>query len=369
LGSFKDIGELWKAAPAAFPVKLRRILRFAQGSREHFDLEDLLDDDEVCDMEDVDTYAIERLVPRFAITMLFGQEKGGKSLLGRYWGKCVANQVKVFGKYATQKMPVLVLDLENNSQDIAQFGRHFARLGRVKIKYRTRQTGVPALDSPWLLRFCERHQPLLIIDSMTKFLETDKSAFDPVHMSAFFDKLLNLCAVGATIIIIHHATRADVERYANSHQIGANVARAFAVVSEDRPRLNRVRLEGQLFRGAEPVTENLIAFPVIAETGAFGLSNDTDPFRPELENVVKFVESQTGGECFRETIKNRKGKSHSKNLEVLDLALRRGVLVKKGRKIGVPEPRDPSSENLSSQNDGTAQDENHTQRDMYDKVH
>jgi len=51
-------------------------------------------------------------------------------------------------------------------------------------------------------------------------------------MSIFFDKLLNLCTVGATIILIHHSTRADVERYANSHQIGANVARAFAVVSE-----------------------------------------------------------------------------------------------------------------------------------------
>jgi len=36
MSSYKDISELWKAAPAALPAKLRRILRFAQGSRDYF---------------------------------------------------------------------------------------------------------------------------------------------------------------------------------------------------------------------------------------------------------------------------------------------------------------------------------------------
>jgi hypothetical protein len=286
--------------------------------------------------------------------MFFGEEKGGKSLLSRYIGKCVANEVKVFGKYATRKMAVLCLDLENNSQDIRAFTTHFARLGFGKIRYRTRQTGVPALDSPALLHLCETKHPLIILDSLTKFL-SGANPFHPGEMSIFFDKLLNLCAAGATVFLIHHATRADVERYANSHQIGANVARAFAVVSEDRPYLNRVRLEGQLFRGGEPITENLIAFPLIADAGIFGLSDSADPFGPELEKLLAFVKSQPGQACFKETIKKRPGKRAAGNLELLDLAVKRGLLViRKDRKVAFPNTGTPDTDDFPFPRSGTS---------------
>ncbi len=336
MASYKDVGELWKAAPASFPAKLRRILRFAQGSREHLHLEDLLDEDEISETEDVEKYAVETLVPCCAVSMFFGEEKSGKSLLSRYIGKCVANELKVFGKYATRKMPVLCLDLESSLKDIRDYTKHFARLGSAKIRYRTRHTGVPALDSPALLRFCEIEQPLIILDSLTKFLN-GADPFHPGEMSTFFDKLLNLCVAGATIFLIHHATRADVERYANSHQIGANVARAFAVVSEDRPHLNRVRLEGQLFRGAEPISENLIGFPVIGKQGMFGLSDNNDPSGPELEKLLEFVKSQPGQACLKKDIKERRGMRASRNLGLLDLALDKKLLViGKDRKVAFP---------------------------------
>ena len=354
MSSYKDIGDLWKATPVAFPAELRRTLRFAQGSRDYFEFVDLLDESEICEAEDVEKHAIERLVPCNAIAMFFGEEKSGKSLLSRYFGKSVANEIKVFGKYATQKMPVLCLDLENSAQDIRAFTKYFAQLGPEKLRYRTRQTGVPSLESPALLRFCEREHPLIIIDSMTKFLN-GADPFHPGEMSIFFDKLLNLCALGATVILIHHSTRADVERYANSHQIGANVARAFAVVSEDRPRLNRVRLEGQLFRGAEPVTENLIAFPLISDAGMFGLSADTDdPFGLELEKLLAFVKNQSGEACFKETIKKRPGKRAAGNLELLDLAIKRGILVvREDRKVAFPNSGTLSSANIPFPRQGT----------------
>lgn len=358
---FKDIGEFWKSDPAQFADKLRRILRFAQGSRDCFEWADLLDEIEISEAQGVDRYAIDKLVPCNAISMFFGEEKSGKSLLSRYMGKCVANGSKVFGKYATTKMPVLCLDLENDSQDLRAFTRHFARLGPEKIRYRTRRTGCPALDSPALLRLCERWHPLIIIDSMTKFL----NGADPYHpgdMSVFFDKLLNLCAAGATIVLIHHAIRSDVERYADSHQIGANVARAFAVVSEDRPRLNRVRLEGQLFRGSEPVSENLIAFPLIADRGEFGLSSDSDPFAADLEALINFVKSQPGEACRKEAIKNRPGRRSTANLKLLDLAIERGKLaVRTDRKISFPNAGTVSSEVIpfpSQGTDGNGNDEN-----------
>src|ERR1019366_8359817 len=133
----------WKATLIAFPAKMRRILRFAQGSRDYFEYVDLLDENEISEAEDIEKHAIEKLVPCNAISMLFGEEKSGKSLLSRYLGKSVANKIKVFGKYTTEKMPVLCLDLENIAQDIRAFTKYFATLGAEKIRYRTRQTGVP----------------------------------------------------------------------------------------------------------------------------------------------------------------------------------------------------------------------------------
>ena len=230
-------------------------------------------------------------------------------------------------------MPVLVLDLENNSQDLRGFRDLFARIGKEKIRYFTRKTGVPALNSPALLRLCEKHKPLITIDSMTKFLE-GADPFKPDEMSAFFDKLLNLCAAGGTIILIHHATRADVERYANSYAIGANVARSFLVVSQDRPRLHHVRLEGQLCRGGEAITEHLVAFPVITQTGHFGLA---DISLTAVDRLVEFVRSKPGGQCSAEECKTRKGIRRERATAILNQAVEEGRLIwKKRGPVSVP---------------------------------
>jgi hypothetical protein len=343
LGGAKDIGELYADDPTKFKANLTAILRRARAGRDYFELNDLFSESELQSATVREKHAVAQLVPRFEITMPYGEEKSGKSLLVTYIGKCVANGVPVFGKYATTKMPVLYLDLENAHSELDANARWFSGLGPERLRYRTRETGVPALDSPGLVRFCEKHRPLLVLDSQTKFAKMyfdtacagKGSQFDPDNMSGFFDQLLNLCAAGATIIIIHHAARADAERYANSHQIGANVSRAFAVVSEDRPALHRVRLEGKLFRGASPVSENLIGFPAIAEQGAFGLSGEV-PFAAEIDALLDFVRQQPGQECIKETIKHRRGKRASDNLQILTLALERGLLVKNGRKISFP---------------------------------
>ena len=165
----------------------------------------------------------------------------------------------------------------------------------------------------------------MAIDSLTKFLR-GADPFHPGEMSELFDKLLDLCAAGATIIVVHHATRADAERYADSHQIGAAVSRAFAVVSEDRPRLGYVRLEPKLFRGAEPVTERLVAFPVIAERGEFGLADAYDPARdPDVERVVTFVKSK--GPVNRTTIRASIGIKTDRASKAIDRALKAGLIV------------------------------------------
>jgi hypothetical protein len=326
---YKDVGDLWKSNPAGFSENLKRILRFARASRVHFRLDDLLTESEICASGNTERYAVDQLLPLNDITMIFSEEKGGKSQLITYIGKCVANEVRVFGKYPTRKMPVVVLDLEASDADIAGYLSHFSRLGPGQIHYLTRKTAVPPLDSPALLRLCERERPLLVLESLTKFVATvsrDASMFDPAAVSRFFDMVLNLCAAGATVLITHHATRADAERYADSHQIGAAVARAYALVSHDRPRLERVRLEAKLFRGAEPISENLIAFPIIAERGEFGLAAVSGA-DPDVERVVEFVRSK--GRAKRDQIKGKEGAGikTSRAVEAIARALKAGLLI------------------------------------------
>jgi archaellum biogenesis ATPase FlaH len=340
-----------------FPENLKQILRFARASRVHFEFDDLLTESDIRTAGNMERYAVDRLIPLNAISMVFSEEKGGKSLLTTYLLKCVANGSDVFGKYSTRKMRVVVLDLEASDADIDGYLSHFSRLGPEQIRYFTRKTGVPSLDSPALLRLCERERPLLLLESLTKFVSAtgkDESMFDPADMSRFFDKVLNLCAAGGTVLITHHATRANAERYADSHQIGAAVARAYALVSLDRPRLARIRLETKLCRGAEPITENLVAFPLIAERGEFGLATMSGA-DPDLERVVEFVRSK--GRVKREEIKAKGGAGirASRAVDAITRALKMGFLIEDSERfLSIPNAGNAGSENSCSRNSGTA---------------
>lgn len=365
---YKDIGELWKADPQNFAEKLHRILRLARASRTYFELDDLLTEDELQLGAPTARYAVEKLVPLNDITMFFSEEKSGKSTITTYMAKCVANKLPVFGKYQTLQMPVLVLDLEANDRDIVDYLQNFKNLGPNKIRYFTRSTGVPALDSPALIEICKRWRPLILIESFTKFAsrESDRGEptdiFHPGDVSRFFDKLLNLCAAGATVVLTHHSTRADAERYADSHQIGAAVARAYAVLSLDRPQLKRVRLECKLARGAEPVSENLIAFPVISQTGHFGLATTADD--DDLDRILGFIlaQKQKGDRCRRADVKKNVHIKAERVVELIDLALKRNLLTEDSQRFlhctkPVQEPF-PKVGNASSENEPFPEDGN-----------
>jgi hypothetical protein len=330
---YKDVGELYKADPPNFRKNFSAILRRARASREYFELEDLYDEDELLAADPPQPHVVDQLIPSCAITVVYGEEKSGKSVLVRYIGKCVANGVRVFGRYATTKLPVLCMDLENNGEDQANFRDLFAPIGREKIRYQTRKTGVPALNSPALLEFCAKYKPLLMLDNLTLFAG-DIDLFHPGETAKFFAPLLNLCAAGATIILNHH-TRRDSEEYADSHQIGANCAKMFLVVSEDRPDLKRVRFECRLSRSGEAVKENLVGIPAISETGHFALA---DRSQPEVKELVDWIKRRTerGEKTMREDVKNRRaedgGHGAARNLQILAEAAKLGLVVLPKRK-------------------------------------
>lgn len=354
LPGFKDIGDVWAAEPDSISFKnyLRLALRQAQISRDNFDLEDLLTEEEIREKQkDLTPYVVDKLTPMNSITMFFGEPKSGKSLLITYILKCVANGQKVFGVLPVTKRPVLYLDRENSTDEIASINEHFAVIGPEPIRYRTRITNCPEPNDPGLVAFCEKHKPLLVFDSLTKFSK-NVDVFNPAEMSELFDKLLNLCAAGATVIIIHHAKKSDVETYANSHQIGANISRSFLVKSEDHPRLHRVRLEGKLCRGGEPATFHLIAFPLIEERGMFGLADPT-AVKTNVDKVVDWIRHQ--GACNRERLKKEmKGMRAYTKTEAVREALATRKLVEHDGILDVPERGNGSSKTSSFPKGGNA---------------
>jgi archaellum biogenesis ATPase FlaH len=326
LQGFKDLGEMYNDNKSTFIDRVEYFLKFARASRDSFVLDDLLSEDDIANSQrDLNKYIVDKIIPANTICMFFGEEKSGKSILMAYICKCIRNGVKVFHKFAVVQTPVVYLDMENNKAEITNNTAPFRRLGPELIRFKTRETGVPKLDDPCFLAFCEKFRPVIVLDSLTKFLE-NADPFHPKDMSDLFDKLLDLCAVGATVIVIHHSTKADTEKYANSHQIGASVRRAFAVVSEDRPMLKRVKLIAKLFRGAEPVSLQLVGYPTIADTGHFGLLASEDP----KEAMLDLIREKFPKGCHRSEIqKHFKGCRNEAKTKHIDELLQDGRLVER----------------------------------------
>jgi archaellum biogenesis ATPase FlaH len=273
----KDVGDIYAREPGKFANEVRKLTRAAQMSREFFTLDDLMTEGELlAEIGGTLLYAIDRLAPLGRLLMLFGREKVGKSIIALYWGKCVANGRSVFGCYKTRKMPVLYLDYEDGITP--DYVRWMQNLGPEPVRYLNNITGVPAIDSPALLEFCEKERPLIIIDSLHKLAELGKvsNAGASAEMTPVIAAVRNLCRAGATVILLHHATKANEETYRDSTTIGANVDFQIAAVSNSQPGddVTRVKLVGKPGRGPTPPTLNLVTFPALPNIGQVALEDN-----------------------------------------------------------------------------------------------
>jgi len=283
-----DIGALYEENPLDFKYQLRAIMRDACTTRRMFEWDDLLEEEEIIRRQGVTLkYAIDQLVPLRRVTMLYGQEKSCKSLVALYAGKCVANGVRFLDTYPTRKMPVLYFDAEHGV--VGEYLVWMQKVGEGPIRFRTLETGIPPLDDPCLMKICQEMKPLIIIDSLHKFNIGGGSSWASATMEPIMAKIQRLTTLGATVILIHHAVRAEADRYADSFAIGANVDFLIAVVAQP-PEPNGVRkitMIGKPSRGAVPPTLKLIAFPHLKALGKMVL--DGDRKKSDKEQVYDFI--------------------------------------------------------------------------------
>lgn len=293
---YKDFGELFADTPKNFADQIRRLIRYTETTRPDFTFDDLLTEDELMEDQGIEIkYAVDLLVPLRRITMLFGAEKSCKSLLSFYYAKCVANGSKVFGQFKTMKMPAIYLDAEDGI--LGTYVGWMKNNGAKLVRLRTLATGIPALEDPYLVEICKKHQPLLVVDSLHKFMPKDggkTNSWRSDDMEPVLQKLRDLCTAGATVILIHHSTKADPEQYRDSSVIGAGVDFMFAVVGEaQQGATKRVRLIGLPSRGAQPPSLSLVAFPNLIEQGRF-LLEDKPPMT-DVDIIIEWLSKQPEG--------------------------------------------------------------------------
>ena len=217
-------------------------------------------------------YIVDEIIPKHRVTMLFGQEKSGKSIIAWDLLKHIANGVTWLNRKAI-KTPCMYIDLEDGI--LGSYIGWLKNVGTEKVRFVTirSENGIPALDDKGLLAMCVEMQPVIVLDSLHKLFTREKerkgaSAWNAGDYEPVLEKIRQLCVAGATVILIHHSTKADNEQYRDSSAIGANVDFLFAVVGDEPVSgVKRIHLIGKPSRGAQPPTVHILAFPHIIEHG------------------------------------------------------------------------------------------------------
>jgi archaellum biogenesis ATPase FlaH len=242
-------------------------------------------------------YIVDEIVPKQRITLLFGSEKSGKTVIALDLLKYVANGQPWLNRKTT-KTSCLYLDFEDGV--VGAYIAWLKDVGEEKIRFITLRSekGIPALNDPALLSLCAQRQPLIVLDSLHKLFGRNKegkfgSAWQSSDYEPVMEKIRQLCVAGATVILIHHATKSDIEQYRDSSAIGANVDFLFAVVGDEPDALGvkRIHLKGQPSRGAQPPTLHILAFPHIIEHGHLcldaGLEAEDEIARRAVREIAK----------------------------------------------------------------------------------
>lgn len=151
-------------------------------------------------------WLVDRLIPKGAITILFGKGGIGKTWLSLDIARCVGNGDPFHG-YITTVTPVIFIDFENplavlntRTQKLGDCSNvSFWRANNEKLK-------APKLDNQsWELYRSLPKGALLIFDTLRASQGKDENASD--DMSLVMGRLKELRDMGFTIILLHHTPR------------------------------------------------------------------------------------------------------------------------------------------------------------------
>ncbi len=209
-------------------------------------------------------WVVEGIIPRASVTLLAGEPGSYKS-----WLALTLLRASVAGGRFLERecaaLNVLYLDREN---PLAVVRERLAILG-VESLGSTRIWGgwltdaPPAIGDARLLEIARERQPLLLFDSLIRFHSADENS--ATEMAEVMKNLRALANVGATVVALHHKSKAEGSHYRGSSDIAGGVDTAFSV-SRDR-QAGILKLECFKSRFVEEFSISLR--PDLAATGNF----------------------------------------------------------------------------------------------------
>ena len=180
----------------------------------------------LCDLEKTCvSWLCEDLIPRGEVILLAGEPGAYKTWLALRLAKGVAQGEAFLGRKC-ERAEVLCLDRENPRAIVCE-RRAIIMADRIEnIRYwdRLAPEMPPLIGDIRLLEVARGLGPLIIFDSLVRFHSADENS--ATEMAPIMAELRKLADAGATVLLLHHKSKAEGSRYRGSSDIlaGADVA-------------------------------------------------------------------------------------------------------------------------------------------------
>ena len=198
-------------------------------------------------------YLISDLFPRASLCLLTGAPGVGKSFLALRLASCVALGGDFLG-CSCERTPVLYLDKENPLA-LVQWRLGVIAAGSVPglhIWGNWLADEPPAIRDSRLPKIAKK-RPLIVFDSLVRFHAADENSAS--EMRAVMALLRKLADLGATVLILHHRSKAEGNKYRGSSDILAAVDLAYSLEQTPEGILKLHRFKSR-FAGETIITIN-----------------------------------------------------------------------------------------------------------------
>lgn len=169
-------------------------------------------------------WLINSVVPEQTIVLLSGTFASYKSWVALDMCYAVAAGGPFANLSVVQPRPVLYIDRENGRDRVASRLEAMNLVGDdalEHLKYWGNWTGLPfpGVDHPAMLEWAHEERGLLVFDSLTRFHRGNENSAQ--EMSVAMERFMALRDAGATLVILHHASKNPDVKYRGSEEIAA----------------------------------------------------------------------------------------------------------------------------------------------------
>ena len=245
----------------------------------------------LCDLENTRvSWLCEDLIPRGEIILLAGEPGAYKTWLALRLAKGVA-QGEAFLVRKCERAEVLCLDRENPRAIVCERRAILAADTIENIRYwdRLAPEAPPSIGDIRLFEIARERRPLIIFDSLVRFHSADENS--ATEMAPIMAELRKLADAGATVLLLHHKSKAEGSRYRGSSDILAGADVAYTLSKDETNGLLTLRTSKTRHREL-----SITIRPDLDQSGDFVLSDSAAVAseRDAVERLARVIAENPG---------------------------------------------------------------------------